>query len=304
MVTNISSDRSDMLLSSAHPLRPLRPGGEFYDVGAFTAETQRSPGRRRDFLDAVIDGLKQRWFRERRRRKVGRAYDMALEIARLVPRGSEILDVGCGNGFIAHHLSAMLGTRALGIDLSSTAAAPIDYRRYDGTHFPMPNESVDAVLLCYVLHHAQDIDAVLSETRRVLRHGGLAVVYEDIPQVWADRVVCWFHNRQWRNRSGSCTFRSESDWRSRFESSGFEVLTERSLSRWRNLIHPVCRRLYLLKAVIQLEVNKVSRPRTRPSRLPDVHAPRHWSCTNRRDNSSTEAEFPRLAPQFGAPPIP
>ena len=47
--------------------------------------------------------------RERRRRKVGRAYDMALEIARAIPCGSEVLDVGCGNGFIAHHLSALLG---------------------------------------------------------------------------------------------------------------------------------------------------------------------------------------------------
>ena len=180
MAANVSSDRSDILLSSAHPLRPLHLGGEFYDVGAFTPETQRSPRRRRDLLDAIIDGLKRRWARERRRRKVGRAYDMALEIARLVPRGSEILDVGCGSGFIAHHLSAMLGSNALGIDLSNSAAAPMDYCRYDGTHFPVPNESVDAVLLCYVLHHAQDIHAVLTETRRVLRVGGVVIVYEDI----------------------------------------------------------------------------------------------------------------------------
>src|SRR5438552_1265763 len=96
MSANVSGDRSDRLLSSAHPPRSLRLGGEFYNAGAFTAETQRAPRRRRDFLDAVIDGLKRRWVRERRRRKVGRAYDMALEIARLVPPGSEILDVGCG----------------------------------------------------------------------------------------------------------------------------------------------------------------------------------------------------------------
>jgi cyclopropane fatty-acyl-phospholipid synthase-like methyltransferase len=34
-----------------------------------------------------------------RRRKVGRAYDMALEIARILKPGSAVLDVGCGNGF-------------------------------------------------------------------------------------------------------------------------------------------------------------------------------------------------------------
>ena len=105
---------------------------------------------------------------------------MALEIARVIPRGSEVLDVGCGNGFIAHHLSAMLDTSVVGIDLGDSVEAPIDFRRYHGAQFPMSDNSVDAVLLCYVLHHAQDVRVVLSEMRRVLRGGGLAVIYEDI----------------------------------------------------------------------------------------------------------------------------
>src|SRR5260370_32554038 len=197
--------------------------------------------------NSIIHGIKRRWQRERRRRKVGRAYDMALEIARAIPYGSEVLDVGCGNGFIAHHLSAMLGTGVVGIDLGDRADAPIDYRRYDGARFPMPEDSVDAVLLCYVLHHAQDLSVVLDEMRRVLRDGGLAVIYEDIPQTWWDKGVCWIHNRQWRNRTGPCTFRNESEWRSLFESFGFEIVSERRLSRWRNLSHPVSRRSFVLK---------------------------------------------------------
>ncbi len=70
--------------------------------------------------DENDNGLVRRWRRERRRRKVGRAYDMALEISRALrvakPQMS-VLDVGCGNGYITHHLSAMLGTRVTGIDL-------------------------------------------------------------------------------------------------------------------------------------------------------------------------------------------
>jgi SAM-dependent methyltransferase len=195
----------------------------------------------------IIDGLRRRFRRERRRRKVGRAYDMALEIARVIPRGSEVLDVGCGNGFIAHHLSAMLGSSVVGIDLGSSAEAAIDYRRYDGQRFPMPNDSFDAISLCYVLHHAQDVRLVLNEMRRVLRDGGLALIYEDIPQTWWDRGVCWFHNRQWRSRTGPCMFRLESKWRALFKSCGFEIVGERPLSRWRNLTHPVSRRFFVLK---------------------------------------------------------
>src|SRR6184192_3332925 len=128
--------------------------------------------RRRDYFGTIVAGAKRRWLRERRRRKVGRAYDMALEIARAIPRGSEVLDVGCGNGFIAHHLSAMLGTSVVGIDVANETEAPIDYHRYDGRRFPFADNSFDSVMLCYVLHHAQDVCAVLNEMRRVLRAGG------------------------------------------------------------------------------------------------------------------------------------
>src|SRR5262245_5536372 len=99
---------------------------------------------------------------------------------------------------------------------------------------------------CYVLHHAQDVSVVSNEMRRVLRDGGLAVIYEDIPQTWWDRLICTMHDRLWRARTGPCSFHRESEWRVLFESFGFEIVSERRLSRWRNLMHPVCRRFYLL----------------------------------------------------------
>ena len=195
----------------------------------------------------IIPALKRRLKRERRRRKVGRAYDMALEIARLVPRGSQVLDVGCGNGFIAHHLSAILGKDVVGIDVTKTTEARIDYRSYDGANFPIAGNSVDAVLLCYVLHHAQDVRAVLSEVRRVLRVGGVVLIYEDIPQTLWDKAICWIHNRQWQNRTGPCTFRDPNEWRELFDAEEFEILFERQLARARNFSHPVSRRFYQLR---------------------------------------------------------
>ena len=197
----------------------------------------------------ILHGLKRRLARERRRRKVGRAYDMALEIARVIPKGSQVLDVGCGSGFIAHHLSAILGMNVSGIDAMDKTEAPIDYRRYDREHFPEPDNSFDAVLLCYVLHHAQDAALVLKEVRRVLREGGLAIIYEDIPQSWWDKGVCRLHDRQWKDRTGPCTFRTDEDWCRVFGAFGFEIVNRRQLSRLRNLSHPVKRRMYLLSAV-------------------------------------------------------
>lgn len=201
-------------------------------------------GRRNKWLD----GIQRRLRRRRRRRKVGRAYDMALEIARVLPANARVLDVGCGSGFIAHHLSTMVGTNVVGIDLDATPEAAIDYRQFDGRRIPLADDSVDAVLLCYVLHHAQDVNMIMNELRRVLSSGGQAIVYEDIPAVSWDSLVCWMHNLKWRNRTGSCTFRLESEWRTLFNSKGFEVVSERRLSRWRNFSHPVRRQLFVIKA--------------------------------------------------------
>lgn len=218
------------------------------------------PGRLAlDFARALLDplvyaaegfagGVQRRLRRERRRRLVGRSYDMALEVARVLPRRSRVLDVGCGSGYIAHHLSGILGARVTGIDVRRSADAPIEYQSFDGASIPFPDGSFDAALLCYVLHHAQDQPGFVREVRRVLRAGGLAVVYEDIPEALLDAAACRAHDRAWRGRTGPCRFRLAQEWRALFESSGFEVVAERRLSRWRNLAHPVSRRLYVLRA--------------------------------------------------------
>ena len=247
IISRIESESRPKQFFSAPRLRPLRLSGDLSSAEEFTAETLSSQRWRRELLDVLVDGIKRRVARERRRRKVGRAYDMALEIARTIPRGSEVLDVGCGNGFIAHHLSAMLGTGVVGIDVTNHTEAPIDYCCYDGRRFPVADSSYDSVLLCYVLHHAQVVQVILEETRRVLRPGGLALIYEDIPQTWWDKGVCWIHDRQWRDRTGPCRFRSELEWRHLFQACGFEIVNEKRLSRWRKLTHPVGRTSYVLR---------------------------------------------------------
>jgi SAM-dependent methyltransferase len=195
----------------------------------------------------LLTTIQRRFKRMRRRRKVARAYDMALEIARALPPEADVLDVGCGNGFIAHHLTSLLRRPVVGLDVGDNTAARIKFLPYDGRHFPVRDQTFDAVLLCYVLHHAQDARLVLNEVGRVLREGGLAIIYEDMPLLWWDRLVCWSHDRQWRGRTGPCTFRREHAWRNTFNLAGFEIVSERPLSRWRNLAHPVARRFFVLR---------------------------------------------------------
>ncbi len=183
---------------------------------------------------------------------------MALEVAPLLPPQARLLDVGCGNGFIAHHLAGLIGARVVGLDVGVSTTARIEYLTYDGRHFPVKDESFDAVLLCYVLHHAQDARLVLDEVRRVLIDDGLAIIYEDIPASRWDRAVCWTHNRKWQPRTGPCSFQLESAWRKIFTAAGFEIISERRLSRWRNLVHPVSRRFFVLKPSGDVSLEKPS----------------------------------------------
>jgi len=120
---------------------------------------------------------------------------MALEIARVVPAGANVLDVGCGNGFIAHHLSGILKSRVVGLDVSAGPVANIDYLPYDGRHFPVQDQTFEAVLLCYVLHHAHDASLVLNEVTRVLKEGG-ALDVENLTEQWDSNVWAGFSEVQ------------------------------------------------------------------------------------------------------------
>ena len=184
----------------------------------------------------------------RRRRTVSRAYDMALEISQFLKSGITVLDVGCGSGFIAHHLTGILNAEIVGLDVAPKTSARINFLRFDGRTFPVSNQSFDAVLLCYVLHHARDAHVVLTEVRRVLRDQGRVIIYEDNPAGWWNRAVCWKHNLQWKSRTGACTFQLANDWRQIFRKAGFKVTKQRGLSRWRNLAHPVARNFFVLEA--------------------------------------------------------
>ncbi|MCA9666878.1 MAG: class I SAM-dependent methyltransferase [Myxococcales bacterium] len=212
-----------------------------HQEGTLEVRTLRSLG---EYVRRTLSRRKQRY-------AVGRAYDMAREIAPYLAPQGRVLDVGCGNGFIAYHLRALLGADVCGVDVLPGATAPITYSRFDGHELDFVDDSFDAVLLCYVLHHAEDPARLLGEARRVLREGGRVVVYEDVPVTSFDRLMCLRHDAAWRGRSaadgGACTFQQPSAWRGLGEALGFDVIAARQLSRLRDIGHPVRRAFYVFE---------------------------------------------------------
>jgi ubiquinone/menaquinone biosynthesis C-methylase UbiE len=107
--------------------------------------------------------------------------------------GRDVLDVGCGEGWLARRL-ASAGARAVGLDPSRDA---LERARRDGPTgpsvryvegaaeaLPFPDASFDVVIFFNSLHHAppESMDAALAEAARVLRSDGLLYVQEPLAQ--------------------------------------------------------------------------------------------------------------------------
>lgn len=98
-----------------------------------------------------------------------------------VGQRAEVLDMGCGAGFLANDL-AESGHLVSGIDLSTSSLKVAEARDYThSVHYqqgdvykvPFPNESFDVVAAMDLLEHVSDPQRVLAEASRVLRPGGL-----------------------------------------------------------------------------------------------------------------------------------
>ncbi|MFN2528341.1 MAG: class I SAM-dependent methyltransferase [Candidatus Baltobacteraceae bacterium] len=118
------------------------------------------------------------------------SYDMILEdLARAVPAADAILDIGCGDGFLAGrmtqifpraHVSAIdVSQRLLMMARRKNPRARIAFLQATATSMPFPDESFDAVTAHLVFMLVQPLERALQETRRVLRQNGRCIFVVD-----------------------------------------------------------------------------------------------------------------------------
>ena len=112
---------------------------------------------------------------------------LVAAIRRHVPSRVHLaLDLGCGTGRFTYALSGRLAKETLGIDLAQNMlamarqkcgrGARVAFVRARAEALPLPDASVDLVLLSQVLHHLDDPRAALTQIARVLRAGGVLAV--------------------------------------------------------------------------------------------------------------------------------
>jgi 2-polyprenyl-3-methyl-5-hydroxy-6-metoxy-1,4-benzoquinol methylase len=120
-------------------------------------------------------------------------------LARGVPPGGRILDVGCGRGVLLAEL-ANRGFEVHGVERTAAAALGADPRAQiriasDLAAANYPAEFFDAVMIWHVLEHLREPVATIREIHRVLRPGGKLVVavpnFSSLQARWAGPA--WFH---------------------------------------------------------------------------------------------------------------
>jgi SAM-dependent methyltransferase len=112
-------------------------------------------------------------------------------LASLVPlEGSEVVDVGCGDGGLVRALGAR-GAAAVGVEVSEEAIGRAYARDPSGRYLlgsadalPLADASADVCVFMRSLHHVPPaaMEAALTEARRVLRSDGAAVVAEPVAE--------------------------------------------------------------------------------------------------------------------------
>ena len=166
--------------------------------------------------------------------------------AKIIPRArGRVLELGIGSGLNLPYYDADRVTCVHGLDVSvelwglagerrGAAGVGVEFLEAPAEAVPLPDASVDTVVLTYTLCTLPDVPGALAEARRVLRDGGELLFCEhgaapdpDIRR-WQDRL-----DPVWHRLAGGCHLNRDAP--ALIEAAGFRIrsLDSTYLPGWR-----------------------------------------------------------------------
>jgi len=163
--------------------------------------------------------------------KAGR--EMCKDCVDFIKEDSQLLDLGCGSGIIGKEFGRFFNSEVLGLDIIDNRVVEIPFRRYDGNNLSfLKDNSYDAVLINFVLHHCQNPLELLKESKRVSKE--IIVLYENIPEGIFSKIFCYFHGVSFacffQKNANRGKFLKREEWEEEFEKLGLKVLYSKKRS--------------------------------------------------------------------------
>jgi SAM-dependent methyltransferase len=159
---------------------------------------------------------------------------------------TSLVDIGCGSGWVASRLAEQRDLAVSTVDIG-------DFHVFDGVRLPFPDQSMDAGLFSFVLHHVPDEikPLLIAEAKRVCRKKILVI--EDTPSTWFDRWASHRHGERFRRKIRSHErfgFLDRDQWMRLFSLLGLHAIKTEQLSRWcRSIWQPFARTAFVLDVV-------------------------------------------------------
>ena len=120
-----------------------------------------------------------------------------MQIAKMVPHESKVLDIGCGEGLLLPLLVGK-GCKVVGIDILPPEKIKEGFVAYHNInletepHIPYPNETFDVVILADFIEHIRNPQVVLKEAKRVIKPAGKLIVSTGNIALWLYRFLLLF----------------------------------------------------------------------------------------------------------------
>ena len=177
------------------------------------------------------------------------ARKMCFDCKEFIKEGSKILDLGCGSGVAGKEFQDFFKSDLIGIDIVDQRIEKIPFKIFDGISIPFPDNFFDVVLISYVLHHSQDQDALLKETKRVTKEK--IIIFEDLPEGFLSKIYCSLHGLSYRlifrNSKGRLNFRNQAEWEKFFNHLQLEIIAKKRITTSISFFDLSKRILYILK---------------------------------------------------------
>jgi ubiquinone/menaquinone biosynthesis C-methylase UbiE len=174
------------------------------------------------------------------------AVKMCRTCSPFIKERDRVLDLGCGSAIISQVLKDYFQADVMGADVIDRRIFPIPFRIIDdGKTLPFANKEFDEVLIAYVLHHAENPEALLKEAVRVAKDK--IIIFEDLPEGTISSFFCRIHGFSFDNFFGNkshTSFKTGEEWEKLFKQLNLEIIDQGKAS---SFYDPVKKRFFVLE---------------------------------------------------------